>query len=284
MPDYRIYPSLLDSFQRLVDYELVADEPWNIVSEAAHKSGEYLDKEVGDYKLSPDEMYRKLECELINSINRCPRDPSEAADKGTAFNEIVDCIIEHRGCNRDDCNIHSEPVGTGKVIIAEINDFRFIFDENLCREVANYFSGALTQQLVSAILPTKYGDVELYGYVDEWKHDVIYDIKTTSNYSFGNYERKWQRHVYPYCAINSGMATEVSEFEYTVVQLAKTSPITGTMYREAYTFDLQASTIALTRHCEHFISWLLNHKELITDQRIFGGENAPGYVGTPILI
>ena len=65
---YRIYPSLLDKFQELLDYEKVAEEDWNKISESAIERGEYPGYDVGDYKLTPDEMYVKLESDLINSL------------------------------------------------------------------------------------------------------------------------------------------------------------------------------------------------------------------------
>ena len=55
----------------------------------------------------------------------------------------------------------------------------FLFDRAWVIEQAKYFDGAVSQLYVSAILPTRYGDVELYGFIDELKRDVVYDIKTT---------------------------------------------------------------------------------------------------------
>lgn len=48
------------------------------------------------------------------------------------------------------------------------------------------FSGALSQVFVSAVIPTRYGDVELYGYIDELVRDTVYDIKTTSKYDLAS--------------------------------------------------------------------------------------------------
>lgn len=282
-PDYRIYPSLLDKFQSLIDYELEAEEPWNTVSDNAHRNGKYLDKETGDYILSPDEMYTRIEAELIDTINRCPRVPVEAADKGTAFNEVIDCLIENRRSSRDDCRIHSERLDSATTaIIAEINGFTFAYDAAFCKEVAAYFKGSIPQYLTSAILPTRYGNVELYGFIDEWMPSRICDIKTTSSYTFGKYGRKWQRHVYPYCCIESGMTSQVDEFEYTVVQWDRNPVLKGKIYREVYTYDHRKSAERLTGMAERFIHWLNFRKAFITDSRIFGGENPQGYAGTPI--
>lgn len=262
-PDYRIYPSLLDLFQSLLDYEIVVEEPWNRVN--------------GEYKLTADEMYDKLDCELLDAVNRVPHDPSEAADKGTCFNEIVDCLIHHRPCTRSDMQIRSlRREGVAYGIEAEMNDFHFVFDVGLCTEASRYFKGAVSQVLLSAPINTPYGCVELYGYADEWVRDKIYDIKTTSYYNFGKFERKWQRHVYPYCAIESGMTDCVSEFEYTIYRLIKPSEYTngiifGEKYKEAYTYDHKASTAALRTICSRFIEWLRfkDAQGLITNRKIF---------------
>lgn len=151
-PKYRIYPSLLIAYQNLLDYEQVAEEDWNKVSQAAHDRGEFLDRDIGDYKLTPDEMYLKLEVELLDSINRVDGRYGEAAEKGTAFNEIVDCLIEHRKSSREDCKIYSTNNVCGqRVIRAEIKGFTFDFDIQLCKEVAEYFSGSLTQYEAKAM-------------------------------------------------------------------------------------------------------------------------------------
>ena len=286
-PKYRIYPSLLDKFQELLDYEQVAEEDWNKVSESALERGEFPGSEPGDYKLSPDEMYDKIEVELINSINRCPHDANEAADKGTAFNEIVDCLIENRKSEKKDCKIYSAIDGRGvKVIRAEINGFSFDYDLDLCRRVAGDFKGSLPQFFVSAAIKTKYGDVEIYGFMDEWKGNEITDLKTTGKYSFGKFERKWQRHAYPWCAIESELTTDVEFFTYYVIEWAyqkKGDPLTAkSITRETYNYDHATSGRLLRQHIENFIEWLEAHRDYITDRKIFGGTNPEGYEGVPI--
>ncbi len=273
-PKYRIYPSLLDKFQELLDYEKVAEEDWNKDSD-------------GEYKLTPDEMYSKIESELIDSINRCPRVPNEAADKGTAFNEIVDCLIENRKSNREDCKIYSTKNEYGvKVIRAEINGFTFDYDVRLCKETAEFFAGSLTQFFAESVMSTSYGDVEIYGFIDEWPNNLMFDIKTTGRYTFGKYEQKWQRHAYPWCVINSGLATEIESFTYFVIEWAYQragEPLTAkSVTQETYTYDHQDSGIKLRDHIERFIDWLESRREFIQDKKIFGGENPKGFVGTHI--
>lgn len=286
-PKYRIYPSLLIAFQSLLDYEQVAEEDWNKVSEAAHNRGEYLDRDIGDYKLTPDEMYLKLEADLLDSINRIDGRFGEAAEKGTAFNEIVDCLIEHRKSSRDDCNIYSTFNESGiKVIRAEINGFTFDFDVQLCKDVAEYFKGSLTQFYTEATMETCYGSVILYGYMDEWICNIITDIKTTGSYKWGKFEKGWQKHVYPWCAIKSGMTTKVDAFEYLVIEWAyqrKGEPIRAKdIYREVYDYNHEESGMKIRTMLESIIPWLESRREFIQDKRIFGGTNPEGWHGQPV--
>ena len=260
---YRIYPSLLDKFQSFLDVDQGVEEFWNIDAE-------------GEYKETADEMSDRLERELIDAINRVPREPIEAADKGTCFNETIDCLIAGRKCEYEGMDIRSEEMGANRVITANLNGFEFHYDVELCKAVANDMKGAISQHYCSAILPTKYGDVELYGYADEIVADIVVDIKTTSRYEFGKYSQGWQRHVYPYCLIMSGEVASVQAFIYYVVAWkggTKTCPVlSGTIYPETYTYSHERSRTALTQICERFIEWLEAHRAEITDKKIFAEE------------
>ena len=67
---YRIYPSILDKFQSYLDVDQTVEEFWNLDGD-------------GEYKETADEMSDRLERELLDAVNRVPREPMEAADKGT---------------------------------------------------------------------------------------------------------------------------------------------------------------------------------------------------------
>lgn len=268
LPKYRIYPSLLDKFEALLHVEEEVESPFN------------LDAETGEYKRTEEEIEFELKKSLIDAINRVPFD-SEAADRGTAFNAIVDSYIHRRphkvATEREPYEILGfEDANVVQVAFPERcggvqKERHFIFDRQWCIDEGKYFAGCISQLLVKAVLPTRYGDVELYGYIDELRRDVVYDIKTTSRYQFGKYARGWQRHVYPYCLIASGMMEGVKAFEYTAYQLKKsrTGLISGTRYPEYYVYDHAQSTAMLTAHCEAFIEFLEAHRELITDEKIF---------------
>lgn len=257
--NYNIYPSLLDKFQSYLDSDIEADGFWNI------------DGETGEQKRTADEIADTRERELLDAINRVPHDPIEAADKGTCFNEVVDALNRGAYCDRDDIDID---FSDAHEITARMNGFTFRFDRALCEEVAGMFRGAVPQYQCNGWMETCYGTVHLYGYADEICRDRVYDIKTTSAYSFGKFERAWQKEVYPWCLV-SGDDVPVSEFEYTVVQLTKPSSRTpvigGKIYREAYTYDHEATEKRLRMFVERFIEWLESRRDAITDTKIFGG-------------
>lgn len=298
---YRIYPSLLDRFQAFLD------------SDEESEGFRNLDGETGEMKRTAEEIAEARERELLDAINRVPHEPIEAADRGTCFNEIVDCLVENRGSSREDVSINRMPHlydvcdrFCGKKncdyrwdgneekcrraydnalrnnaivqgVVATLHDFEFCFDIGLCREAAAYFRGAVPQHFCRAVMATAYGDVELYGYADEIVRDKVYDIKTTSSYQFGKFERAWQKDVYPWCLVESGEMRRVSSFEYTVFVLSRPtsrSPlITGKMYREEYTYDHSAAGERLRAFLERFIEWLESRRDMITDRKIFGGDN-----------
>lgn len=244
---YNIYASLLDRFQNYLS------------------SGELYSKYYG-FSESPEftesEFEQKQFQSLIDSINRVPFE-SDAADQGTAFNEVVDCLIN--GCKSDKMEIESDK--EQGLICATFKEKQFIFPISLCREFANYFKGSVQQVYTEAMLPTRYGDVKLYGYIDELMPTSVHDIKTTKSYSFGDFKDHWQRYVYPYCLNQSG--NQVFEFEYNIAEIVRNSyGINWSTYTEHYTFNPVKDSQVLAYHVELFIEFLESNKSLITDTKI----------------
>ena len=209
---YRIYPSLLDKFQTLLNAEKDLEAPWNI------------DRETGDYKKTLTQIEDEATQSLLNSINRVPFH-SLAADNGTVFNELVDCLHRGRKSFRDDIQFKTyKEYGliAARFQQKDLPDEYFYYDLMNARNIAQFFKGSCCQLFVKGILPTVHGNVELYGYIDELKRDVVYDLKTTgSSYQFGKFEDHWQRYVYPSCLISSGQMTDVLAFEYSVLKWTK---------------------------------------------------------------
>ena len=59
-PSYRIYPSLLDKFDKYLRADEEVENFWNI------------DNETGEYKRSPEEIEESLKQDLLDAINRVP--------------------------------------------------------------------------------------------------------------------------------------------------------------------------------------------------------------------
>lgn len=273
-PKYRIYATLLDAFWGYMNSDAIWDKYWGWSENPPH---------------TPEEFHELQFQELIDRINRKPFD-SEAADKGTAFNEIIDCLVENRRSEImqierlylesvvDDYQYQEGEVKCkprkvrGDVIAlrATYNNRVFTFPISLCREFANYFKNALTQQRVEAILPTAFGDVLVYGVIDELMPTSVHDIKTTGSYTVGKFKDHHQHLVYPYALMQNG--SDVRTFEYNIVEFNKGGYVVDT-YIETYVFNPERDIPILTNHCEEFIRFLEENRRLITDTKIFGGEN-----------
>lgn len=282
---HKFSPSILDAFQTYLDSEQNYEKFYG-------KSEDSL-----TYQEYEDRQFR----ELIDKINRVPFE-SEAADKGSCLNEVVDCIVMGVKSTRDDItvktlssferlceegawdNAEGKPLYYDQwfetikspCIWSKKGENEFYFDISMCKGLGEYFKDSLCQLYVESSIETKYGLVMLYGYPDYIKGDKVYDLKTTSRYEFGKYSKYWQRHVYPYSLIESGKCTEISAFEFSAFQLKggteKNPLITGDFYPEVYTYNHQRSKEALRGICERFHEFLINNRSLIKDEKIMGGE------------
>lgn len=241
---YKFYATLLDAFTSYLKSDVIWGKYWGFSENPPHTPDEFKDLQFQH---------------LIDTINRVPFD-SEAADKGTAFNEVVDCLIENRKSDKVKVEKILSDDGTTVDLSATYNNRQFVFPLSLCREFANYYKGALTQQRVEAVLPTCFGNVLLYGYIDELMPMSVHDIKTTGSYFVGKFKDHWQHMVYPYCLMQNG--NDVRLFEYNITDFKST-------YTESYTFVPERDMPILTNHCEEFIRFLNDNRDLITDKKIF---------------
>ena len=278
---YRIYPSLLDKFQAYLNVEAEYEGPFN------------KNAYTGEYTLSMEEMEEKLKQSLLNSINRVPYH-SLAADNGTVFNELVDCLHKKRDTFRTDIEFKTfkeQGVIAARLSQKEFEDEVFLYDKEGAKSVAAFFEGSCSQLYVESTLDTALGKVLLYGFIDELK----------------------QRFVYPYCLINSKQVKEITGFEYSIikwrtrtVKIQKGNSLyrwinpkpfylldgkdvpQGTdgaieqypdeisakvhsyeYYQEYYDYDHKEATDKLRYIVESFIEFLEANRPLITDKKIF---------------
>lgn len=267
-PKYNIYPSLLDSFEQYVDSDIIWEKYWGFSENPPHTQEEFHEIQFQS---------------VIDRINRVPYD-NEAVAKGTAFNEVIDCMIEHRKSDKVEiekvyekiadgvCDPHTgiptycDGTLTGRIVglNVKIGERVFFFPIDLCKEFANYYQDAVTQKYVEGVLPTSFGNVKLYGFVDELMPLSIHDIKTASQYSVGKYKRNSQHLVYPFCLMQMGSAVRL--FEYNVAVIEKNRYETFT---ETYEFSPDRDIPILQQRCEEFIRFVNDNRGLITDKKIF---------------
>lgn len=249
MVKYNIYATLLDSYQGYIDSSDTYQQYWGFAENPSKTEEEF---EAGQFQ------------GLIDRINRVPFD-SEAADKGTIFNEIVDVLITGTPTQKD--KVENLKADREKGIInSKYNGRCFDFPLQQTKDFAKRFQGAICQVMTEAILPTKYGDVCIYGYIDELMPMSVHDIKTTSKYSAGKFRKHWQKIVYPYCLNQNG--NDVVDFEYNVV-LFKDKNNNFETFTEYYAYVPERDNKLLTEHIESLIEFLELHKGKITDLKIF---------------
>lgn len=247
--NFKFYATLLDSFSQYVNSEAIWEKYWGYSENPPH---------------TPEEFRQQQFQSLIDRINRVPFD-SEKADRGTAFNEVIDCMILHK--NSEKVKVQRVRGDNDEKVIglnATYNSRTFFFPLEMVREFADYYQGALPQQYIQAVLPTIFGNVLLYGYMDYVKPFCTHDLKTTGQYSVGNYKNHWQHRVYPYAMMMNGC--NVPDFEYNICEIGKSYYRT---YTESYSFVPDRDIPILTQHCEDFIRFLQTNRELITDKKIF---------------
>lgn len=263
-PEYNIYPSLLDAYTIYVRSDEVWDKYWGLSENPPH---------------TPEEFREKQFFSLIDRINRVPIpwEDSEPADRGTALNEVVDCMVEGRNTERMEIRKVMEKVQvskeswrqTNKVAALEVlyNKRAFKFDINLVRQLGEYFRGAVCQMRMEAELPTCFGPVILYGFADYVMPFSIHDLKSTGSYSVGKFRHNAQHLVYPYILTSNGGTANV--FEYNVAELGKYGK--WATYTETYTYDPERDIPTLTRMVEDFIRFINDNRNIITDKKIFNG-------------
>lgn len=214
-PQYKFYPTLIDEFQY------------------------YLDNEVDEKK-------------LLDKINRVPF-VSEAAEKGKAFNEVLDIWIKEK-------ESHSfQDIARTDFLIKENG-----FSVELFNTLTERLYGAVPQHFCKRQIETKYGLVEHYGFIDYVLFTKAIDVKTTKSYELGKYKDSWQRVIYPWCLIGEGLFVE--EFEFLVTDFEH-------VYSEPYPVpEPFALNGAVKDMSERFIEYLESRRDRITDKKIFAQE------------
>lgn len=248
---YSFYATLLDSFQNFLD----TDSLWQKY---------YGSSETPAF--SPDEWADKQFIEIINRINRVPF-TNDAVVRGTALNDLIDMRLDRLTENArhiiitDNNNetttiadkLHNEEGGE---TIANAQTFR----SDIINAFSDYYAGAVKQYFTIGTIDTRYGNVDLYGYIDYLLPFSIHDLKTARRYSAGTFKTHWQHLVYPYALMRQGIS--IDRFEYNITNFKD-------MFTEVYIFNPQRDIPRLRNICEQFIEFLENNKKYITDRKVF---------------
>ncbi len=255
-PSYQFYPSLLDSYVSYRDCEEIWQMYWG---------------NSDNPKKTLEEFKEEKKQDLIGKINRVPMawEDSEPADRGTAYNEVVDCIIENRKSDiMEITKVLSEDGKQCLSIQCQYKERTFLFDASICKKIASKYPDAISQVYAEGEIKTQYGVVRLYGYLDGLNTDTIVDYKTTTSYSVGKFRDNMQHHVYPYC-IAKEYGQAIHHFIYDVAVIDRKSKQIIELYEEVYPFDAQLSEMKIRRVCEEFICFIQDNIESIKHRRIF---------------
>lgn len=241
---YVFYPTLLDVFQSYLDSDVIWNKYW----------GRSLVP-----KITLNEFKENQKQKVLDTINKVKREPNILADRGTVFNEIVDCLREKGDPEKIKFHIDN------KFAYGKTNDFSFQFFLSDCNTVAEFYKSALPQVKCESYIDTNYGKVRLFGYIDELTFSKIYDIKTTQKYNMGKFCQNWQHKIYPFCLKNEGL--DLKEFVYDIVVMDDNNKIIS---RHFETYIIKDEEQLIRQYCERFINFIEENKELISNRNIFG--------------
>ncbi len=181
--------------------------------------------------------------EFLGRINRVPMEKTDAMIRGIEFENAVN-LWAKRGT-----------LPPGPVTVHDLG-----VSPELIGKFTKGFEKALRQLFVEVNLPTKYGPVRVYGFIDELLADAAYDTKTTKDYSLGKYRNNWQHPSY--LEALKHMGGNVSRFVYRITDFED-------YFEEEYKYRKE-DTDRLIVECEHLIEFVEANRPAITDGKIFG--------------
>lgn len=243
MKEYNIYATLLDAFQNYLDSDKIYNRYWGNSENPPH---------------TPKEFEQLQYQAVIDRINRVPFD-SDAADRGTCFNEAID-MVNGQSSGKISISGGEDTLGT------MYNNKTFVFSLNDIQIAANRYKDAMAQVYCDGYLEFDDYKIKLYGYIDELFSDKIVDIKTTGRTpeAFG-FINHWQHRVYPFCV--GQMGAEIDAFEYHHYTLNDKHKVTSFMV-ESYPIDQLKIRSELINICTLFTQFIEYNLDKITDKKI----------------
>jgi hypothetical protein len=181
--------------------------------------------------------------EFLDRINRVPVEKTDAMIRGNAFESAVNYWA-----------------GLGKIPPGPVTVHDKQVSPELIGKFSTGFEGALRQVFTEMVLPTRYGDVRIYGFIDDLMGDAVYDTKTTGNYEIGKYRNGWQHPAYLESLRQAGAS--VGRFIYRITDFED-------YFEEEYAYRRE-DTERLINECEHLYEFLEANRPAINDGRVFG--------------
>lgn len=224
MNNYRISPSLIQKVMDWANAEENYDKYWGRSESPSLTLEEYQEKQTA---------------ELVAYMNGDPTPPSEAADRGTCLNEIIDCMIG----NEPNGNVQwtEEPY----CYRARTADFSFDFDKPFVDSLALMFKNSVAQYHLRHTYDLGTYSVTLHGFADYIFPTMIWDLKTTSKYEAEKYLNGIQRLLYPVVAVDSGAMTRCDTFTYYAIEMRadnrvnRNGVLTGKPFAETYDVNVE---------------------------------------------
>lgn len=237
------------------------------------------------YLTIEDEADRKAkEQEIIDYINRVEKPEPHLAARGTAFNNIIDALLEGHPV---------EMTEDKRAYRVYYHGETYLFGSTtLIDNLTDYFLGSHgrigykcePQVYCETDIKVDGNDVKLYGYADYVNIDFVFDLKTTMKYSLWKYRSGWQHLVYPLALINSWQVDDIIEFKYIVATMSEkisVTPFGETINDSTITaIDIESYPFkydqALNEVSDFLSSGLIpfveDHRDVITRRKIFQEE------------
>lgn len=285
---YSAYATLLDGLQSYLD----AEKTYNKYFTSDNPS------------MTVDEWCDKMYVDFINKINRVPF-VSEAADKGTAFNELVDALVEKPLADRrKDNDMKSGNISFDVVIlrtkgrrkadpVKESEGYEVVFDPDKAKREASadlpeeekpqlrepqtfHFDKAMTDEFVEyydGAIPQIFvkGTLEThFGTIDLYGYaDELLPFSCHDIKTTKNYHsgnfKEHWQHIVYPYCLHQ-MGMDIDHFEYNITNFKET-------FTEVYVFNEERDVPKLRDICERFIQFIETNRDVITDTKVFKSLN-----------
>lgn len=222
-----------------------------------------MENQIIDYKLYPSILdsylfFKKRDDDetfesLFNKINKVPTEQTEEQLKGVEFESLVNERIDHLRENG--------PLFYNDIIGDHYHTDNFKFKAWLVDRFVFKLQHAIARQkMISAVIPSHAGNIQLFGFVDYAFPEMDADLKTTSEYKLLKYEKHCQHKSYSLIRKLNG--TPIKKFYYLPTDFER-------YYQEAYVPSEKMHRELLGVMFE-FIGFLNHFKKYVTNEKIFG--------------